>query len=75
MEIDYRGEMAQLVSWCHTYNLSLYTEKTKELIINPRKRGDQHNPLHLGETQVDSQHPAHCQEVSAASVLLKGPMT
>ena len=41
------------MSWCHTNNLSLNTEKTKELIINPRKRRDKHSPLHIGETQVE----------------------
>ena len=86
VETDYREEVAQLVSWCHTNNLSLNTEKTKELIIDPRKRRDQHSPLHIVETRVEwvktfsiprhphqrgpllvSQHPAHCQEVSAAA--------
>ena len=53
VETDYREEVAQLVSWCHTNNLSLNTEKTKELIIDPRKRRDQHSPLHISETQVE----------------------
>ena len=49
VETDYREEVAQLVSWCHTNNLSLNTEKTKEWIIDPRKRRDQHSPLHISE--------------------------
>ena len=52
VETDYREEVAQLVSWWHTNNLSLNTEKTKELIMEPRKRSE-HSPLHIGETQVE----------------------
>ena len=40
-ETDYREEVAQLVSWCHTNNLSLNAEKTKEMIIDLRKRSAQ----------------------------------
>ena len=52
-ETDYREEVAQLVSWCHTNNLSLNAEKTKEMIIDPRRRRDLHGPLYIGEAQVE----------------------
>ena len=46
VETDYRDEVAHLVSWCHATSTSVQwlswcpganTEKTKELIIDPRK--------------------------------------
>ena len=51
-ETDYREEVAQLVSWCHTSNLSLNAEKTKEMIVVPRRRRVEHSPLHIGGAQV-----------------------
>jgi len=52
-ETAYREEVAQLVSCCRENNLSLNTEKTKEMIIDPRRRRDQHAPLHIDGTQVE----------------------
>lgn len=52
-EAAYRDEVAQLVSWCRDNNLSLNSEKTKEMIIDPRKRRDQHAPLYISGTQVE----------------------
>jgi len=53
-ETAYREEVAQLVSWCRENNLSLDAEKTKEMIIDPRRRRrDQHAPLHIDRTQVE----------------------
>ncbi|KAK3564962.1 hypothetical protein QTP86_031921, partial [Hemibagrus guttatus] len=35
-------------------NLSLNTDKTKEMIIDPRRRRrEQHNPIYIGETEVE----------------------
>ena len=53
-EKAYREEVAQLVSWCRENNIYLNAEKTKEMIINPRRRRDQHAPLHINGTQVES---------------------
>ena len=52
VETDCREEVNQLVSWCRTNNLSLNAEKTKEMIIDLRRR-DQHSPLHINDTQVE----------------------
>ncbi len=41
-EKDYRAEIAGLVTWCQTNNLSLNIEKTKEMIIDPRRRRSQY---------------------------------
>lgn len=54
VETAYRREVAELVAWCQKNNLSLYINKTKEMIIDPRwGRRDQPTPLHIGETEVD----------------------
>ena len=53
-ETAYREEVARLVSWCQENNLSLNAEKTKEMIIDPRKRRrDQHAMLYIDGTQVE----------------------
>lgn len=52
-DTPYMQEEAQLVSWCLENNLSLNAEKTKEMIVDPRMRRDQHAPLHINGTQVE----------------------
>ncbi|KAI4898937.1 hypothetical protein NFI96_007064 [Prochilodus magdalenae] len=45
-ETAYRREVAELVDWCDYNNLSLNTDKTKEMIVDPRRRWqDLHTPL------------------------------
>lgn len=36
-ETAYRGEVASLVEWCEENNLTLNTDKTKEMIVDMRK--------------------------------------
>ncbi|KAK3548205.1 hypothetical protein QTP70_005179 [Hemibagrus guttatus] len=51
---SYRTEVAGLVAWCLENNLSLNTDKTKEMIIDPRrKRKEQHTPIYISETEVE----------------------
>ena len=45
--------MEELVAWCHNNNLSLNTDKTKEMIVDPRRKKVQHTPLYIGEAEVD----------------------
>lgn len=52
-EAAYREEVAQLVSWCQENSLSLNAENTKEMIIDPRRRRDQHAPLYINGIQVE----------------------
>ncbi|KAK3538455.1 hypothetical protein QTP86_003706 [Hemibagrus guttatus] len=53
-ETSYRTEVAGLIAWCRKNNLSLNTDKTKEMIIDPRrKRKEQHTPIYIGETEVE----------------------
>jgi Cft2 family RNA processing exonuclease len=33
--------------WCQDNNLSLNISKTKELIMDYRKRGDEHTPIYI----------------------------
>ena len=52
-ETAYRKEVADLVAWCQDNNLSLNAEKTKEMIVDPRKRVELHTPLYIGEAEVE----------------------
>lgn len=45
-EYAYREEVQKLMVWCTGDNLSLYIKKTKELIIDFRKKQDVHTPLY-----------------------------
>jgi hypothetical protein len=50
-ESAYREEVHRLTEWCSENNLSLNIKKTKELIIDYRKKQDTHTPIHInGET-------------------------
>lgn len=47
----YRKEVAELVDCCDHNNLSSNTDKTKQMIVDPRrKREDHHTPLFIGGT-------------------------
>ncbi|KAK7896601.1 hypothetical protein WMY93_021926 [Mugilogobius chulae] len=52
-EKGYRAEVASLEIWCKENNLHLNTTKTKEMIIDPRKRSVQHNPIYVGAEEVE----------------------
>ncbi|KAI4905611.1 hypothetical protein NFI96_003219 [Prochilodus magdalenae] len=53
-ETAYRREVAELVDWCGYNNLSLNTDKTKEMIVDPRRRRRElHTPLFIGGTEVE----------------------
>ncbi|KAI4875883.1 hypothetical protein NFI96_009459 [Prochilodus magdalenae] len=53
-ETGYRREVAELVDWCDYNNLSLNTDKTKEMIVDPRRRRQElHTPLFIGGTEVE----------------------
>ncbi|KAI4873818.1 hypothetical protein NFI96_001419 [Prochilodus magdalenae] len=53
-ETAYRREVAELVDWCDHNNLSLNTDKTKEMIVDPRRRRRElHTPLFIGGTEVE----------------------
>eukprot|EP00061_Rhincodon_typus_P011887 g37242.t1 len=49
----YRREIEGLVTWCNENNLSLNFGKTKELIINLRKKGGEHAPIYVNGTEVE----------------------
>eukprot|EP00061_Rhincodon_typus_P010686 g35169.t1 len=49
----YRREIEVLVTWCKENNLSLNVSKTKELIINFRKKGGEHTPIYINRTEVE----------------------
>uniref|UniRef100_A0AAQ4S675 Reverse transcriptase domain-containing protein n=1 Tax=Gasterosteus aculeatus aculeatus TaxID=481459 RepID=A0AAQ4S675_GASAC len=51
-EAAYRREVASLVSWCEDNNLTLNTDKTKELIVTMRKERRPHQPLFIQELEV-----------------------
>ncbi|XP_048449038.1 voltage-dependent L-type calcium channel subunit beta-2-like [Rhincodon typus] len=54
-EAEYRKDTEGLVTWSNENNLSLNVGKTKELIIDFRKKGGQHSPINIngGEFEQD----------------------
>eukprot|EP00061_Rhincodon_typus_P007405 g29071.t1 len=48
----YRRETEGLVTWCNENNLSLNIGKTKEPIIDFRKKGGEHAPIYINRTEV-----------------------
>eukprot|EP00061_Rhincodon_typus_P007916 g30069.t1 len=52
-ESKYRRETEGLVTWCNENNLSLNIEKTKELIIDFRKKGGEHTSTYINRTEVE----------------------
>ncbi len=52
-ETHYREEVAQLAEWCGTNNLSLNVEKTKEVVLDFRRRKSiDHPPLTINSSTV-----------------------
>ena len=47
-ETAYREELRDLAVWCQDYNLSLNVIKTKEMIMDYRKRRAAHTPILIG---------------------------
>jgi hypothetical protein len=45
-ETTYREEVRDLAEWCQENNLSLNINKTKELILDFRKKQREHAPIH-----------------------------
>ena len=52
-EVAYRREVAGLVSWCEDNNLTLNTDKTKEMIVDMRKKSRPPRPLYIQELEVE----------------------
>ena len=52
-EAAYRREVASLVTWCEDNNLTLNTDKTKEMIVDMRKKRGPHRPLFIQELEVE----------------------
>ena len=49
----YREEVRDLVVWCQDNNLSLNLSKTKEMIVDYRKRRADHAPIHIDGAVVE----------------------
>jgi hypothetical protein len=52
-ETAYSKEVRELAVWCQDNNLSLNVSKTKELIVDFRKRRAQHVPIHINWAVVE----------------------
>eukprot|EP00061_Rhincodon_typus_P007169 g28574.t1 len=52
-ESKYRRELKGLVTWRNENNVSLNVGKTKELIIDFRKKGGEHTPIYTNGTEVE----------------------
>eukprot|EP00061_Rhincodon_typus_P016855 g45284.t1 len=48
-----RREIVSLVAWCNENNLSLNVSKSKELIIDFRKKGGEHAPIYINGNEVE----------------------
>ena len=46
IETAYREEVTDQAVWCQDNNLSLNVSKTKELIVDNRKRRTEHAPIY-----------------------------
>eukprot|EP00061_Rhincodon_typus_P015824 g43724.t1 len=55
-ESKYRREIQGLVTWYNENNLSLNISKTKELIIDFRKKGGAHAPIYINGIEVERMH-------------------
>ena len=52
-ETAYREEVRDLVMWCQDNNLSLNVIKTKDMIVDYRKRRTEHAPIHIDGAAVE----------------------
>uniref|UniRef100_A0A8C7C8Q2 Reverse transcriptase domain-containing protein n=1 Tax=Oncorhynchus kisutch TaxID=8019 RepID=A0A8C7C8Q2_ONCKI len=52
-ETAYREEVRALGVWCQENNLTLNVNKTKEMIVDSRKRQREHPPIHIDGTVVE----------------------
>ncbi|KAI4902278.1 hypothetical protein NFI96_010460 [Prochilodus magdalenae] len=52
-EAAYRKEVDSLVAWCTKNNLTLNTDKTKEMIVDMRKERRPHQPLFIRDLEVE----------------------
>ncbi len=52
-ESAYREEIKKLIEWCTENNLALNIKKTKEVIIDFRRKQDVHSPLYINEETVE----------------------
>jgi hypothetical protein len=52
-ETAYREEVRDLAVWCQDNNLSLNMSKTKELIVDYRKKREEHTPIHINGAVVE----------------------
>eukprot|EP00061_Rhincodon_typus_P005528 g25150.t1 len=52
-ESEYRKEIEDSVTWCNENNLSLNVSKTKELIIDFRKKGGEHASIYINGAEFE----------------------
>ena len=52
-ETAYREEVRDLAVWCQDNNLSLNVIKTKEMIVDYRKKRTEHAPIHIDRAAVE----------------------
>eukprot|EP00061_Rhincodon_typus_P013202 g39427.t1 len=59
-ESKYRREIEGLVTWCNENILSLNVSKTKELIIDFRKKGGEHATVYINGVEVERVESVTC---------------
>ena len=53
IETAYREEVRDLAVWCKDNNLSLNVIKTKEMIVDDRKKRTEHTPILIDSASVE----------------------
>lgn len=52
-DLGYKAAVHHLADWCNNSHLHLNTKKTKEVIIDSRKRGNDHDPVQIENDQIE----------------------
>ena len=60
IETEYRNETENLVNWCSDNKLSLNVNKTKEIVIDFRKRSGEHAPVYINGDEVERVESFKC---------------
>ena len=69
----YREEIRELAVWCQDNNLSFNVSKTKELIVDYRKRRDEQAPINIDRAVVELVTSFSSSLVSTSTMSYHGP--
>ena len=52
-ELEYRSVIMDFVDWCERNHLCLNTSKTKEMVIDPRRKAPPHTPVNIQGSDIE----------------------